>query len=108
MVSAATYLLDVVVKAGLVLVVQDALTLDAEVEAVQYIPEAAHLLKDQSKSPRVLGGGDETGRVKQRWLSNFARNMITPFKLSPGIEFAFHLNTEIKFDADVEAVQYTP
>lgn len=43
--TALLYLLDVVVEAGLILVVEDALAFRAEVEAVQHVPKAAHLKK---------------------------------------------------------------
>lgn len=61
----STCLLYVVVEAGLELVVEDALTLDAEVEAVQYVPETTHLLSERTHMIRKFQ--DENRRAIKSW-----------------------------------------
>ena len=63
--ATTTYLLDVVVEAGLKLVVEDALTLDAEVEAVQYVPETTHLLSERTQ---IVAHKDKFKYIKKKTI----------------------------------------
>ena len=90
--SAATHLLDVVVETGLELVVEDALTLYAEVEAVQHVPETAHLFNRQTKNTTRIGrqrrnGG---GGVNKCWLDFFTKQNKAASSI---LSFAFHFYT---------------